>query len=290
MPSTKDIRRRIKSVKNIEKITNAMKMVAAAKLRKAQERAEAARPYSVKMRDVMANLASSAGEIEHPLLEVREERNVAFVIIGADKGLAGSYNGNVMHKAIAEIGDRAPETVKLVLIGKKAVGFFKRRPYEVVADLAAPGTDVGFADIRGVTTQIRSMFESGEVDAVYLVYAKFLSPMRQDPTCVKLLPMSTPTFDRAGFEIPPERADFIFEPSAPALLGALLPRYVDTQAYQALVESQASEHGARMTAMSAATKNAGEMIDTLTLQYNKARQAAITTEIVEIVSGAEAQK
>jgi F-type H+-transporting ATPase subunit gamma len=284
MPSTKDIRRRIKSVKNIEKITNAMKMVAAAKLRKAQERAEAARPYSVKMRDVMANLASSAGEIEHPLLEVREERNVAFVVIGADKGLAGSYNVNVMHKAIAEIGDRAPESVKLVLIGRKAVGFFKRRPYETVADLAAPGTDVGFADIRGVTTQIRSMFESGEVDAVYLVYAKFLSPMRQDPTCVKLLPMSTPVGDDAT------HADFIFEPSAPALLGALLPRYVDTQAYQALVESQASEHGARMTSMSAATKNAGEMIDTLTLQYNKARQAAITTEIVEIVSGAEAQK
>lgn len=284
MPSTKDIRRRIKSVKNIEKITNAMKMVAAAKLRKAQERAEAARPYSVKMRDVMANLASSAGEIEHPLLEVREERNVAFVVIGADKGLAGSYNVNVMHKAIAEIGDRAPESVKLVLIGRKAVGFFKRRPYETVADLAAPGTDVGFADIRGVTTQIRSMFESGEVDAVYLIYAKFLSPMRQDPTCVKLLPMSTPVGDDAT------HADFIFEPSAPALLSALLPRYVDTQAYQALVESQASEHGARMTSMSAATKNAGEMIDTLTLQYNKARQAAITTEIVEIVSGAEAQK
>ena len=128
------------------------------------------------------------------------------------------------------------------------------------------------------------MFESSEVDAVYLVYAKFLSPMRQDPTVVKLLPMSAPAGDEAA------QADFIFEPQADQLLGALLPRYVDTQVYQALVESQASEHGARMTAMSAATKNAGEMIDTLTLQYNKARQAAITTEIVEIVSGAEAQK
>jgi len=286
MPSTKDIRRRIRSVKNIEKITNAMKMVAAAKLRKAQERAEAARPYSVKMRDVMSNLAESAGEIEHPLLEVREELNVAYVVIGADKGLAGSYNNNVMNKALAEIGDRDPSSVKLVLIGRKAVGFFKRQPFETVADLAAPGSEVGFADIRGVTTQVRSMFESGEVDAVYLVYAKFLSPMRQDPVSVKLLPMSAPASD----EHIGEHADFIFEPSARELLGALLPRYVDTQVYQALVESQASEHGARMTAMSAATKNAGEMIDTLTLQYNKARQAAITTEIVEIVSGAEAQK
>lgn len=292
MPSTKDIRRRIRSVKNIEKITNAMKMVAAAKLRKAQERAEAARPYSVKMREVMADLASTAGEIEHPLLEVREEVNVAYVVIGADKGLAGSYNNNVMNKAVAEIGDRDPESVKLVLIGKKAVGFFKRRPYETVANLAAPGSEVGFTDIRGVTTQVRSMFESGEVDAVYLIYARFLSPMRQDPTCVKLLPMSAPgSSDPTGLDIAPEqRADFIFEPSARQLLGSLLPRYVDTQVYQALVESQASEHGARMTSMSAATKNAGEMIDTLTLQYNKARQAAITTEIVEIVSGAEAQK
>jgi F-type H+-transporting ATPase subunit gamma len=284
MPSTKDIRRRIRSVKNIEKITNAMKMVAAAKLRKAQERAEAARPYSVKMREVMGNLASSAGEIEHPLLEVREENNVAYVVIGADKGLAGSYNNNVMNKAISEIGDRDPESVRLVLIGRKAMDFFRRRPYERVADLAAPGTDVGFADIRGVTTQVRSMFESGAVDAVYLIYAKFLSPMRQDPISVKLLPMSAPVGEEAT------AADFIFEPSARELLGALLPRYVDTQVYQALVESQASEHGARMTSMTAATKNAGEMIDSLTLQYNKARQAAITTELVEIVSGAAAQK
>lgn len=284
MPSTKDIRRRIRVVKNIEKITSAMKMVAAARLRKAQDRAEAARPYAEKMREVMANLASSVGEIEHPLLEVREENNVAFVVIGADRGLAGSYNSNVMNKAVREIGDRDPTSVKLVLVGKKAVGFFKKRPFQTVAELTPPGSQVAFADIRGVTTQVRSMFESGEVDAVYLVYAKFMSPMRQDPTVVKLLPMSTPAGDEAA------QADFIFEPQADQLLGALLPRYVDTQVYQALVESQASEHGARMTAMSAATKNAGEMIDSLTLQYNKARQAAITTEIVEIVSGAEAQK
>jgi F-type H+-transporting ATPase subunit gamma len=282
MPSTKDIRRRIRVVKNIEKITSAMKMVAAARLRKAQDRAEAARPYAEKMREVMGNLASSVGEIEHPLLEVREENNVAFVIIGADRGLAGSYNSNVMNKAVREIGDRDPQSVKLVLIGKKAVGFFKKRPYQTVAELSPPGSEIAFADIRGVTTQIRSMFESGEVDSVYLVYAKFMSPMRQDPTLVKLLPMSAPVGDEEA-----ARADFIFEPQAEQLLSALLPRYVDTQVYQALVESQASEHGARMTAMSAATKNAGEMIDSLTLQYNKARQAAITTEIVEIVSGAE---
>ena len=284
MATAKDIRRRIRTVKNIEKITNAMKMVAAARLKKAQMRAEAARPYAEKMHEVMQNLAGSAGEITHPLLEVREERNVAFVVIGADRGLAGSYNGNVMNKALSEIGKRDAGTVKLVLIGKKAVGFFKKRPYEMVATLESPGTEVNFTDIRGVTTKIRSMFEGGEVDAVYLIYAKFLSAMRQEPTAIKLLPVATPVAEEAA------PADFIFEPDAAHLLGTLLPRYVDTEVYQSLVESQASEHGARMTAMSAATKNAGEMIDNLTLAYNKARQAAITKEITEIVSGAEALK
>jgi len=284
MATAKDIRRRIRTVKNIEKITSAMKMVAAARLKKAQARAESARPYAQKMHEVMENLARSAGEIQHPLLVVREEVNVAYVIIGADRGLAGSYNGNVMNKALGEIADRDPENVKLVLMGKKAMGFFKRRPYETVATLEASGSEVGFMDIRKITTQVRSMFESGEVDAVYLIYAKFMSAMRQEPTAVRLLPMAVP---EVGESSPSE---FEFEPDAATLLGTLLPRYLDTQVYQSLVEAQASEHGARMTAMSAATKNAGEMIDTLTLAYNKARQAAITKEITEIVGGAEALK
>ena len=282
MPTPKDIRRRIRTVKNIEKITNAMKMVAAARLRKAQSRAEAARPYARKMHEVMGNLASSVGEIKHPLLEVRDEHNFGYVVIGADRGLAGSYNANVMSQALASIGDRDPENVRLVLIGKKAVSFFRRRPYQVAATLSPPGSEVSFIDIREMTTQVRSMFESREVDAVYLVYARFISPMRQDPTTIKLLPMSAPVADEAP------AAEFIFEPEAAELLAKLLPRYVDTEVYQALVESQASEHGARMTAMTAATSNAGEMIDNLTLMYNKARQAAITREIVEIVGGAEA--
>ncbi|NLN76708.1 MAG: ATP synthase F1 subunit gamma [Armatimonadetes bacterium] len=283
MASTKDIRRRIRVVKNIEKITSAMKMVAAAKLRKAQERAEAVRPYADKMRAVMGNLSASVGEIDHPLLQVREVQNAAYVIIGADRGLAGSYNANVMHKAINDIEGRDAESVKLVLIGSKAISFFRRRRYEIAAEFDPPGSDVTFADIREVTRKTRAMFESGEVDAVYLVYARFVTAMRQDPTVVQLLPMSAPAEDPDS-----ARADYIFEPKADVMLGTLLPRYVDTQLYQAFVESQASEHGARMTAMTAATKNAGEMIDNLTLQYNKARQAAITTEIMEIVSGAEA--
>lgn len=285
MASTKDIRRRIHVVKNIEKITSAMKMVAAAKLRKAQERAESVRPYADRMREVMGNLAASVGEIKHPLLEVREENSIGYVIIGADRGLAGSYNASVMHHALDDINSRDPEDVKLTLIGSKAISFFKRRSYDIKAEFDPPGSELTFSDIRGITRQMRSMFETKEVDAVYLVYARFVSAMRQDPTVVKLLPLSAPPGDPDA-----PRADFIFEPEAKSILGALLPRYVDTQLYQALVESQASEHGARMTAMTAATKNAGEVIDTLTLQYNKARQAAITTEIMEIVSGAEALK
>jgi len=284
MASAKDIRRRIRTVKNIQKITNAMKMVAAARLRKAQERAEAARPYAQKMKEVMANLAGSAGEINHPLLETREEQNVAYVIIGAERGLAGSYNGNVMHKALREIGERDPGSVRLVVVGKKAVGFFRKRPFDLAETLETSGAQVSFVDIRSITTTVRSLFESGEVDAVHLVYAKFLSAMRQEPVSVKLLPMSAP--DSAG----QPSGEFIFEPDAASMLAALLPKYLDTQVYQALVEAQASEHGARMTAMSAATTNAGDMIDSLTLTYNKARQAAITKEITEIVGGAEALK
>ncbi len=284
MASARDIRRRIRAVKNIEKITNAMKMVAAARLKKAQSRAEAARPYAQKMREVMTNLAASAGDIQHPLLAQREEQRVAFVIIGAERGLAGSYNANVMNAALRAIGDRDPRDVKLVLMGRKAVGFFRRKPYEIIARLESPSGDVLFSDVRKVTSQVRSMFERAEVDAVYLVYARFITAMRQQPTVIKLLPMAQ--LNNEGVA-PPE---FEFEPSARELLGALLPRYIDTQVYQALVEAQASEQGARMTAMSAATQNAGEMIETLTLAYNKARQAAITKEITEIVTSAEAQK
>lgn len=283
MASAKDVRRRIRTVKNIEKLTNAMKMVAAARLRKAQERAEAARPYAQKMAEVMMNLASRAGDIEHPLLEVREETNVAYLVIGAERGLAGSFNANVMNKAMAEIRKHSPEQVRLVLVGKKAVAFFRKRPYEISADTEV-GQEVSFADIMRITRLVRGMFESKEVDAVYLIYAKFITAMKQEPVAVKLLPMARP--DVGEFE----HGEFVFEPAAEPLLEALIPKYVDTQVYQAVVESQASEQGARMSAMSAATKNAGEMIDDLTLVYNKARQAAITKEITEIVGGAEAQK
>jgi F-type H+-transporting ATPase subunit gamma len=284
MATAKDIRRRIRTVKNIEKITGAMKMVAAARLKKAQARAESARPYSEKMQEVMAHVAGSMGQVRHPLLDVREEKSVGFVVIGAERGLAGSYNVNVINHAMEELLERPKESVKVYAVGRKAVAFFRRRPYERIGGIESAGSEISFLDAHEITNRLRAEFESKRVDAVYLVYAKFINATRQEPTTLRLLPMAAPESEN----IAPE--EYIFEPHADKLLGDLLPRYLDTQMYQALVESQASEQGARMTAMSAATKNAGEMIDTLTLAYNKARQAAITKEITEIVSGAEAQR
>ncbi len=284
MATAKEIRRRIRTVKNIQKITNAMKMVAAARLKKVQAKAEAARPYAQEMSELMARLAVSAVDVSHPLLEQREEKSAAFVVIGAERGLAGSYNVNVMQHALREIDKRSPENVKLVLVGKKAVSFFKRRQYQIVAAVESRRLDVSFSDVERLTTRVRSMFEEKEVDAVYLIYARFVTPMKQLPTTLQLLPMRQPTPELAveGY--------FEFEPEAAKLLAALLPKYLSTQVYQALVEAQASEQGARMTAMSAATNNASEMIETLTLAYNKARQAAITKELTEIVTSSEALK
>jgi len=278
----RDIRQRIKVVKNIQKITNAMKMVAAARLKKAQDRAQSARPYANTMNQVMANLAHVAESVDHPLLQVRPEENIAVIVIGADRGLAGSYNSNLMRMTMEFLRGRETDTVRLVLLGRKAMDFFKRRSYQVAATLSAPTSNVTFADIRPIAAKVRELFESTEVDAVYLVYSQFVTAMTQRPTILKLLPI-----EPIAEEMEPS-GEFIFEPGAEQLFGRLLPRYVDTQIYRALVEAVASEHGARMTAMSAATSNAAEMIDTLSLSYNKARQAAITKELLEVVGGAEA--
>jgi len=282
MASIRDIRQRIKVVRNIQKITNAMKMVAAARLKKAQDRAVAARPYADTMGQVMENLSRAAASVDHPLLRVRPEEKIGVIVIGADRGLAGSYNSNVMRATARFLKDREPDTVSLVLLGRKAMDFFKRRKHPVAATLSVPTSNVTFADIRPVAAKVREMFESADVDAVYLIYSQFVTAMTQRPTVLKLLPI-----EPAAGELEPS-GEFIFEPAADQLFGALLPRYVDTQIYRALVEAVASEHGARMTAMSAATNNAADMIESLSLTYNKVRQAAITKELLEIVGGAEA--
>jgi len=284
MATAKDIRRRIRTVKNIEKITAAMKMVAAARLRKAQELAESARPYATKMKEVMSSLAANSGDITHPLLEVREPNNVGYLVVGGERGLAGSYNVSLTTAAMKAIGTRPADNVDLVVVGKKAIHFFNRQRYRILDTLEIPSSGIPFADVARVTGILRSMFEDGQLDEVNLVYSKFVSPMVQQPVTVKLLPMETVESDSVMHR------EFIFEPDAAQLLSRLLPRYLETLVYQALVEAQASEQGARMTAMSAATKNAGEMIHSLSMAYNKARQAGITREILEIVSGAEALK
>lgn len=282
MATIKDIRRRIGVIKNIQQITNAMKMVAAARLKRAQDRAQSSRPYAEKMEDAMRSLSVAARQVHHPLLEVRPEETIAAVIIGADRGMAGAYNANIMRKAMSLLQDRAPDKVNLLLVGKKAAAFFRRHPYEVVATLSIPTANVTFSDIREIAWTLRTLFETKKVDSVYLVYAEFVTAMVQRPKVHKLLPVEP------EHKMQDEAREYIFEPEPEKLFADLLPRYVDTQVYRALLESVASEHGARMTAMSAATSNADEMIENLTLALNKARQAAITKELSEIVGGAEA--
>ena len=284
MATLRDVRRRIKSVKNIEQITNAMQMVAAARLRRAQEAAVSSRPYAEQMQKVIATLSSAAQTVEHPLLEVRPETNIAVVVIGGERGLCGSYNVNVFRQLQELLRERDPGTVKLIAFGKKLISHLRKLPYPVEMTQLLPERQAGFADIRNVAMTVRGMFESHKVDAVYLLYARFISPMLQRPTVIRLLPVEKPA---QAEELPTE---YIFEPAPDKLFADLLPRYIDTLIYRALVEAIASEHGARMTAMSAATKNAGDMIETLTLAYNKARQSAITKELLDIVGAAEALK
>jgi len=290
MATMREIRTRIRSIRNIEKITRAMKLVAAARLRRAQERVLAARPYAEIMQRMMRNLAQGGQGLQHPLLEVREEENIALLVLSADRGLCGSYNTNLLRHATRFLDDYESDRVRLLIRGRKAEQFFQRRRTAVEdAQAMGSGADLVFADVQPVARRLRELFETRRVDAVYVNYQRFFNPIHQEPTTLKLLPLETPAGAEEAAELR-DSQETIFEPSAEALLASLLPRYVDTQVYRAVAEAIASEHGARMTSMSAATENAGEMIETLTRTFNRARQSAITTEISEIVTGAEALK
>lgn len=292
MASMREIRTRIRTVRNIEKITRAMKLVAAARLKRAQGRVEAARPYAERMEQMMRRLSAAGADVSHLLLEVREEQNIAVLVITSDRGLAGSYNTNLLRIATNFLKGRDPETVKLLLLGKKGAQFFRRQNYPILDQQPlGSGADLSFADVQPIVRTLRGMFESGEVDAVYVIYQRFQSAMTQVPTVLPLLPLKPPQEAVEHVEeVEARGGEMIFEPGPGELLGTLLPRYVDTQVFRTVAEAIASEHGARMTSMSAATENAGEMISSLTLSLNRARQAAITKEIAEIVSGAEALK
>lgn len=282
MANLKQIRQRIKSAKNIQQITRAMKLVAAARLRKATDRVLEARPYSDKLRDIMLSL-SRAGELpSHPLMAKREVKRVALLLITAERGLAGSYNTNLLRKASDFLRD-IPQDKVMLTVGKKGTMFFSRRGYQVVYSHTVPSAGARYEDAVDVANKVRELYEAGEVDAVYVCYSKFYSAIRQVPQVVQLLPITAPDTEAGG-----PTPDYTFEPDAESVLNNLLPRYFMGLVWQALMEATASEHGARMSAMTSATDNAGKMIQGLTLKANRERQTGITTQILEVVSGAEA--
>ena len=295
MPSLKSIRKRIASVKNTRKITRAMKMVAAAKLRRAQDAIIAARPYSRALTQVVSELSGVAGADGHPLFEDRGKKKIAIVVFTSDRGLAGAFNANVV-KTVERFaaGELAgAEEVTLRIIGKKANQYFSRRAAKIASFDGAPTGATALQVAHDTATRVIDDFLSGKVDRVYMVYNEFKSAISQTTTVQQILPAVPPAKPAAAAAADKggeHQVDFIYEPSKQELLQRLVPLYVQIGLYRAALESIAGEFGARMSAMESATKNAGEMISRLTLQYNRARQAAITKELLEIIGGAEALK
>ncbi|WP_418791126.1 ATP synthase F1 subunit gamma [Phosphitispora sp. TUW77] len=283
MASARDLRRRIKSIKSTQQITKAMKAVAAANLRKAQERVFEARPFAGKIREVLSRITSANSGVSHPLLEVREPKNICYVLITADRGLCGGYNANIIRMNAGLVNDKPGS---LVTVGQKGRDFFRRRGYDIKSEFVGLGEEIPFGIAKEIGQTVVNYYVEGVFDEIYLIYTEFKSAMTQIPTIMKLLPVEPPA-QKEG-EKGAATMDYIYEPAPEELLAELLPKYIETTIYRALLESKASEQGARMTAMSSATDNASEIIDKLTLSLNRARQAAITKEISEIVGGANA--
>jgi F-type H+-transporting ATPase subunit gamma len=282
MPSLIDIRRRIRSVKNTQQITKAMKMVSAAKLRRAQDRVIAARPYASLLRQVLGNVAAAAAADERvgssPLLAQRAERRIELVLITADKGLAGAFNSNLIKAAVKFAADRPDAQVEYLLVGRKGRDFYRKRQVTVAGEHIGLTAKVQYQDAAEIAGKLIERFAHEEIDAVYLLYNEFKSVMSQKMTVTRVLPVEMP--------VEQQPVDYIFEQPPAELLESLLPRYVEMEIYRPLLESAAAEHAARMTAMESATSNAAEMIENLTLYMNRVRQASITKEIIEVVSGA----
>lgn len=285
MPNIRDIRRRIRSVQSTQQITKAMKMVAAAKLRRSQERMTAARPYASKMLEVLNSLATRAQEPEHPLLAIREPKRVHVVVVTADRGLCGGFNTNLVRASLEFLKGREADGAELSvsLVGRKGRDAFKRRPYRKDGEWTGITGRADYADAEAIAGRLIEAYTTGEWDAIYLVYNEFKSVIAQNIQVEPLLPIQ-----RLTFQPPTLMPDYLYEPAAQELFGTLLPKHVTYQVFRALLESAAAENAARMTAMEGATKNAREMIDKLTLYANRVRQAAITKEIIEVVSGAQA--
>jgi F-type H+-transporting ATPase subunit gamma len=288
MATLRDIRRRIRSVESTQKITRAMKLVAAAKLRRAQERLVSARPYAVKIAELLSSLVRRAEGEAHPLLVRRPAARKRLVIITADKGLCGAFNSNILRASLAFLREQGETSVTLVVVGKKARDFYRRRQYEIKSEMLGFFDRLAYSHAQELAGGLMQEYLSGEVDEVHLIYNEFRSVAVQRVKREQLLPIESAEAGEGQGRPEGAAGDYIYEPSPEAILAALLPRHVTTQVYRALMESVAGEYGARMTAMEAATKNAKEMISVLSIQYNKARQERITKELLDIVGGAEA--
>jgi len=285
VPSIIDIRRRIKSVSNIQQLTKAMKMVSVARLRRAQQRLLKARPYARKMWEVLNSLATRTEPALHPLLAEREEKKIELMIVTADKGLCGSFNTNILRKAIEFLEEEREKEFFLSLVGKKGRDYFRRRDYPIKGELVDIFRDVSFGYATTLGREITGSYVKGEFDSVYMLYNEFKSALQQRVVVEKLLPIQ-----RLEVEGPVAPIDYIYEPSAQVIFDQLLPLHINIQIYRVLLESATSEHAARMTAMDNATSNAIEMINHLTLLMNKLRQDAITKELIEVVTAADALK
>ncbi len=282
MPSLIDIRRRIRSVKNTQQITKAMKMVSAARLRRAQERVISARPYGKMLRDMLSNVAAAAGtgEDSSPLLVPKPENRIQVILFTSDRGLAGAFNTNLIRAAQRFVDERPDARVEFELVGRKGRDYFRRRPYPVVNEHLGILNRIEYSNAQSIGQTVAKRVLDDEIDAVYVIYNEFRSVVSQKLTVNKILPVTPPTETT--------HVDYIYEQPPAELLSALLPKYIELQVYTAMIETSAAEHAARMTAMDSATSNAADMIARLTIYMNRVRQASITREIIEVVSGASA--
>ncbi len=287
MPTLREVKNRIRSVKSTRRITKAMEMVAAAKLRRAQQRVEEAKPYAHKLDEMLSHLAAgSSSEISHPYFEEREVTKRTLVVIASDRGLCGSFNGNILRRGDEWLANNAHLDADLVTIGKRATDYYRKRPCKLSASFNDWGGILDYDRVREIVAYLTDRFVTGDTDAIDLLFTRFESMVRYRLSMESYLPVARPEVsddDNGGTSL-----EYIFEPSPEQIYSALMPGYATTKMVTAIVESLASEHGSRMQAMSNATKNAGEMIDDLTLDYNKARQAQITKELLEVVGGADA--
>ena len=287
MPGEKEIRSKIRSVKNMQKITSAMEKVAASKIRKAQLQMEASRPYAQRIRRVIGHLAHANPDYKHPFMTEREVKRVGFIVISTDRGLCGGLNVNLFKHVIGELSEWKSKDVEvdLSLVGAKAVQFFRRLGGNVIGTATHLGDKPHVNDLIGAIKVMLDRYRDGKIDRLYMLTNEFVSAMNQNPVAIQLLPASGVTQDKEDLQ---EHWDYIYEPDAGELLEDFLMRYIESQVYRGAVENLACEMAAKMVAMKSATDNAGDIIDSLQLKYNKARQAAITQEISEIVGGAAA--